>query len=390
VLPIPVAIAYSSNDYEPVRSGETSVRKVSSRLTAVIALTLLTVGAGGVATPASACACGALITNGDTSVGRERAAIKWDGTTQDLVVSLDVLNTTPDAGFIMPIPAQAEVTLEDAALFTELEDRTAARVEKVTNWWPNLSFLDKLGLTGQGDDTAGATAPVDVLEERELGPLTVAQLAANDPAALPAWLTANGYPVDEAVALAATPYAEAGWIMVAVKLTPVEVGAPLEGEIQPIKLRFPSAEPVYPMRLSQLATAPITVELYVLAPNRMDPEFTAVQGDTPALGFAGLIDPANIGPVSQIGQWLTEPTYLTRYDQVINDPSQITGDYTFTPAAEDEEYQAVIFVDRDLGWLTGGLLALLGLTLLAVVPTRIMYKRKIRAERQAGAAGQPV
>ena len=122
------------------------------------------------------------------------------------------------------------------------------------------------------------------------------------------------------------------------------------------------------MRLSQLADAPITVELYVLAPNRMDPEFTAVTGDVPELGYAGLLDPSNIGPVSQIGQWLTEPTFLTRYDQVITDPSRITGDYTFTQAATDEEYQAVIFVDRDLGWLTGGLLALLGLTLLAVVP----------------------
>jgi hypothetical protein len=68
---------------------------------------------------------------------------------------------------------------------------------------------------------------------------------------------------------------------------------------------------------------------------------------------------------------------------MITDPSQITGDYTFTQAAADEEYQAVVFVDRDLGWLTGGLLALLGLTLLAVVPTRIMYRRRIRAEREA-------
>ncbi len=361
---------------------------LGGRFSAAVGLTLLAV-VGGAATPAAACACGAYITNGDASVGRERAIVKWDGTTQDLVVSLDVLSDTPDAGFIMPVPAQAEISLEDSTLFDEFESRTKPQVEKVTNWWPNLTFLEKLGIGGDNGDSAGA-APIEVLEERELGPLTVAQLAANDPAALPAWLTANGYQVDEAVALAATPYAEAGWIMVAVKLTAVEVGAPLDGAIQPIKLRFPSAEPVYPMRLSQLATGPITVELYVLAPNRMDPEFTAIRGDTPTLGYAGLIDPANIGPVSQIGQFLTEPTFLTRYDQVISDPSRITGDYTFTQAASNDTYQAVIFVDRDLGWLTGGLLALLGLTLLAVVPTRIMYKRRIRAERRAAAAGQPL
>jgi hypothetical protein len=110
----------------------------------------------------------------------------------------------------------------------------------------------------------------------------------------------------------------------------------------------------------------------------------------PELGCAGLPDPANIGPVSRVGQWLTEPTFLTRYDQVITDPSQITGDYTFTAASTDTAFQAKIFVDRDLGWLTGGLLALLGLTLLAVVPTRIMYKRRIRRERVAAAEAQPV
>ncbi|MDQ3112709.1 MAG: DUF2330 domain-containing protein, partial [Actinomycetota bacterium] len=232
-------------------------------------------------------------------------------------------------------------------------------------------------------------APIDVLDQRELGPLTVAQLAANDPAALGGWLTANGYQVDETVAAAATPYADAGWVLVAVKLTPVEVGTTIDGAIQPIKLRFPSLEPVYPMRLSRLADAPITVELYVLAPNRMDPEFSAITGDAPKLAYAELLDPSNIGPVSQIGQWLTAPTFLTRYDQVITDPSQISGDYTFTQAATDDEFQTVIFVDRDLGWLTGGLLALLGLTLLAVVPTRIMYKRRIRDERSATAT-QPI
>jgi hypothetical protein len=364
------------------------VRMLSGRLATGAGLVVLAL-AGGAAAPAAACACGAYVTNTEVSVARERAAIKWDGTTEDLVVSLDVLGATPDAGFLMPVPAQAEITLEEASLFDELEDRTRPREERVTNWWPNLTFLDMLGLRSEDDTSAGAE-PIEVLEEHELGPLTVAQLAANDPAALPAWLTANGYPVDEAVALAAAPYAEAGWIMVAVKLTPLEVGTELEGAIQPIKLRFPSVEPVYPMRLSQLADGPIDVELYVLAPNRMEPEFTAVPGDVPLLAYAGLIDPSNIGPVSQIGQWLTAPTFLTRYDQRIDDPSRISGDYTFTQAAADEEYQAVVFIDRDLGWLTGGLIALLGLTLLAVVPTRIMYKRRIRAERRAATTTQTV
>ena len=195
-----------------------SVRKLGGRLATAAGLTTLVL-VGVAATPAAACACGAYVTNSDTSVDRERAAIMWDGTTQDLVISLDVLGASPDAALLMPLPSQAELTLEDPALFDELEDRTHPLVEKVTNWWPNFTFLERLGVGGAGRDTAGE-APVEVLEQGELGPLTVAQLAANDPAALSSWLTVNGYQVDPAVTAATAPYADAGWVIVAMKLLP--------------------------------------------------------------------------------------------------------------------------------------------------------------------------
>lgn len=349
----------------------------------VVALLVAAASVLGLSVPASACACGAYVTNTDTSITTERAAIRWDGTNQDLVVSLDVLGESPDAGFLMPVPAQATLALEDAALFEELAERTQAREERVTNWWPNLGFLEMLGIVDSDDDGVGGAPGLQVLEQRQLGEYTVAQLAANDPAALATWLTTNGYQVDETITTAATPYAEAGWVMVAAKLTAAAAaeGEVLSGVLQPIKLTFPSVEPVYPMRLSSLAADPITVELYVLAPNRMDPAFAAVPGDAPTLTYAGWIDPANIGPTSRIGQWLTAETFLTRYDQTLDEPAAIRGDYTFVQAPEDETFQTVIFVDRDLGWVTGGLIAVLVLTLLAVVPTRILYRRRIRAER---------
>ena len=87
--------------------------------------------------------------------------------------------------------------------------------------------------------------------------------------------------------------------------------------------------------------------------------------------------------MSRVGQWLSARTFLTRYEQVISDPSQVRGDYTFAQAPADDEYQGVVYVDRDLGWLTGGLLIVLGLTLLAVIPTRLAYRRRLQAEREA-------
>lgn len=359
------------------------LRSLVGRLAAVFGMVLAVLGAG-ISGSASACACGAYITNTDASIGGERAALKWDGTTEDLVVSLDVIGSSPDAAWIMPLPAQAEVSLADGALFEELADRTAPIEQKVTNWWPNFGYLEMLGITD--DEPEPSDTDVEVLAEQQLGPLTVAQLAANDPAALSTWLTDNGYPLDEVITAAAAPYAQAGWIFVAARLTAPDPAVPLQpGTLQPIRMVFPSTEPVYPMRLSQAATGAQEVSLYVLGANRMDPEFTAVPGVAPELMYAGWLDPAEIGPVSAVGQWLTVRSFLVRYDQVIENPSLITGDYTFAQAPEDEEFQATTFVDRDLGWLTGGLLTVLGLVLLAVVPTRIAYKRRLRAEYEGRA-----
>ena len=171
--------------------------------------------------------------------------------------------------------------------------------------------------------------------------------------------------------------------MVAVKLTPVEAG-------HAARRRHPTDQAPVPERRAGLPDAALAAggrpdhgrALRPRARTAWTRSSPRIRGERPEVGFAGRLDPSNIGPVSRIGQWLERADVLTRYDQVITDPSQITGDYTFVQAAADEEYQAVVLVDRDLGWLTGGLLALLGLTLLAVVPTRILYKRRIRAERR--------
>ena len=366
------------------RAGLRWLPRTSALLAAVFAL----VAGPMLATPASACACGALFTTDGATVDHETAALKYDGTNEDLVVSMDLLGSTPDAGWLMPVPAQASVSVSDIALLDELAERTRADVQRVTNWWPNFDFIDMLGI-GKDDDTAGAEQPtVSVLDQRELGPYTVAQISAKDTTALTAWLTSNGYTLPANLAGAMTPYADANWVFVAVKLTAPDPAQPYTGRLQPLRLTFPTSEPVYPMRLSQVATGPQSVTLYVIAADRMDVEFSPVQGAAPNLIYAGVVDPSNISAISRVGQWVTQRSFLVRYDQTITDPSQITSDYTFTRAASDDEFRAVVYTERDLGWLTGGLLSVLGLVLLAVIPSRIVYRRRVRSERAAEMAEQ--
>jgi hypothetical protein len=380
------------------RAGACSPLRAVARRTAVL-LGLFTFVVGpAVAIPASACACGALLSNSGLTVDREMAAILWDGSTEDLVVSMNVLGSATDAGWLMPVPGQAEVSVSDIGLLDELEQRTEPEVQRVTNWWPNFNFTEVLGLgddepadgstddASQSGDTDDSGDDVTVLDQHELGDYTVAQLAANDTEGLNAWLTANGYSLPPALATAMAPYANANWVFVAVKLTAADPADPITGRLQPLRLRFPSTEPVYPMRMSQAAGRPQSLSIWVIAPDRMAAEFTPVSDAKPTLQYAGTLDPANISAISRVGQWVTQRSILVRYDQTISDPSAITSDFTFAPAGTDDSFRAVVYAERDLGWLTGGLLSVLGLVLLAVIPTRILYRRRVRRERAADMA----
>src|SRR5687767_14576687 len=84
--------------------------------------------------PANACSCGAYIPReGDARVVEERALIRWDGQTEDIVMALGVEGESDEAAWILPVPAQATVKLADERLFDELQELTKplVRVERV-------------------------------------------------------------------------------------------------------------------------------------------------------------------------------------------------------------------------------------------------------------------
>jgi len=226
-----------------------------------------------VASPAWACGCGAYVPDREgATVADERALITWDGTTQDVLMSLGVTGSSERAAWVMPVPSAAHVTLGDAAVFTELDQLTAPRVEYRDSWWPTFTWL----LPAEAaPETAGAPGgAVDVLGRQRIGPFDVTRLAADDPVALATWLTDNGFPHPDGLDANLAPCVAGGWEVVAVELVPAEAGAPLTGNLQPLRLSFASDTVVYPMRLSRAATTPQTVDLFVLADHRMDPTAT--------------------------------------------------------------------------------------------------------------------
>ncbi len=302
----------------------------------------------GVASPAWACGCGAYIPdNPGSTIADERALIAWDGTTEDIVMSLSVMGSSDRAAWVMPVPSAADITLGDTAVFEELGKLTAPRIEYRDSWWPTLPWLV---WAGAEPETAGAPGgAVNVLSRERLGPFDVTRLAANDPTALANWLRDNGFPHPDGLDENLAPYVEDGWEIVAVQLVPAEADGSLSGPLQPLRLSFASDTVIYPMRLSRSATVSQFIDLYVLADHRMDPTAVPVAADKATLEFAGRIEP---GDSPTLADYVGDGAFLTRWKNTISEPAAIEGDYVFEQAASDTPFQQVIYRTRDRGEVT--------------------------------------
>jgi hypothetical protein len=304
----------------------------------------------GVAAPAWACGCGAYIPDrAGASVVDERAMLAWDGKTQDILMSFNVSGSSDKAAWVMPVPSAAKVSLGDTEVFNELGRLTAPRLEYRDSWWPTLTWL----LPGASpSETAGAPGgAVNVLGRQRIGPFDVTRLAADDPTALATWLADKGFPRPDGLEANLAPYIADHWEIVAIQLAPAKAGESLTGDLQPLRLSFTSDKLVYPMRLSRSATTPQTVDLYVLADHRMDPESVPVAGHKPSLEFAGRVERADLSPA--LAAYVGDGAFLTHWNDHIYQPELIDGDYVFEPAASDTPFQHVIYRTRDHGDITG-------------------------------------
>ncbi len=327
------------------------------------AVVLLTFAGLLLAEPAQACACGGAVApeGAELTVDREVAALAFDGSTEDIVMQLDMSTDVADAAVIMPTPAEPAVQLADASFFADLEAMAAPRVEYDYTWWPE-------GAAGAGDADAGA-APVggvEVLDVVPLGPLEATVLSATDADGLTDWLREHEYVMSDPMADALSPYVSEGWYFVAIRMVAEE--GTLAGEVQPVHLSFSSSSLIYPMRISAAAETDQHVTTYVIADGPVrhtDPTVTSTPGE---LLFAG--------PIAE-GQ-RTSPTwdelagagdYLTVMAYEFDDPArQIISDFTFASAPDAADYQQVVTQTRMrmiAGFPAGPVLLVLGLVGLA-------------------------
>lgn len=307
-------------------------------LTIILALTLAGLAAF-LASPAQACGCGVYIPHeGAGKVSGERVLLRWDGKTEDIIMSLGILGQSKDAAVILPVPARAELKLGDAKIFDELEELTKPLVQE-----KRVPGSLALG--------AGAPPPesaVRVLERKQLGPFDVSNLAASDANALGAWLQANGYyaSFSPAQAHVLEPYAAQGWNFIAVRVQPGTPTDTLSGNLDPLWATFASDKLVYPMRASANAQNQQTVALYVFADHRVEKNKTFGSSD---ITFADWVEQDELTNSPALKPLITRKWFLTKFEEQVI-PSQVNDDFVFTPSATDSAYRATRIVEvPDMG-----------------------------------------
>lgn len=250
----------------------------------------------------------------------QRAAIFFDGEREILVVQSKYDAGNAEAltalGWVVPVPAVPEVgTLNsDSAgfLFDLLDWATRPELDSLFRYyfWPLLVLLvirlvlriqagRKIPTRGRrwllgsyGGNTVlillllilagnsprsgmiAAPAPVQVVMEQTIGSYDIKVVKADEAGALVGWLNRHGFRYDAADEKVFADYIARRWAFVTAKITPKAAGEKSaldpRGMTNPLVLRFPSKQAVYPLALTATIGRETEIELYVLHGHKMD------------------------------------------------------------------------------------------------------------------------
>jgi hypothetical protein len=344
----------------------------------LVAALLATLIAMVLATPSYACACGAVVApdGAQATMNHEVALVHWDGSIETIVMQLALNASTDSVALVVPTPTPATVASADKATFTELDTLTAPQVQQRRHW-----TLGRPGSGAPGSLEAAAARPPEVVNQVHLGPLEATTLAGGDLSGLQKWLADNGYSIKPAVSDALDPYVRDGWSFVAMRLTS---SAPIVGGLNPVRMTFQSSRLVYPMRLSVAAPSPQQVTVFTLSDHRQqrtDADASAQAAQSTQVQFARNISTAVSDPL------LRELTgnhggYLTKIQVNISKPAQISSDFTFGNAPNDDAYRQVVYVDHDVV-IPIELILFVGFLLAAIAATVIFLLVRRQRRRHA-------
>ncbi len=285
-------------------------------------------------------------------IADEEALIAWDASKklQHFVRRASFRSSADAFGFLVPTPSKPELGEVDARIFVDLAQNLVPRVvyeDGGIALEPGCTLLAMRGLDGSApaSASAGAAPAVRVLDEKRVAGFDAVVLAADDPAALSAWLKEKGFAEGPTLTEWLRPYVENKWILTAFKVAEPAAGdatkaGPRDIGTSAVRMSFTTDRPFYPYREPadqretlqashrELDTGRRLLRVYFAS----DEKYEGALGD--GKPFAGAIKLADWVDVAVSGkELLGARTFLTVFDDT-SSPRPGTDDVFFTRAKD--------------------------------------------------------
>jgi hypothetical protein len=143
---------------------------------------------------------------------------------------------------------------------------------------PYSDMVSTMGAALGGTETV-AVRGVTVLARQQAGVFDTATLQSTNAQAVTEWLRRNGFHAPASIGPGLEHYVRRGWVFVAAKVQRTERRDRVSS-LHPLLFRFPTATPVYPLRLTGVDNGVCAIDLYVFGERRAKaPHFKAVRCD---------------------------------------------------------------------------------------------------------------
>jgi hypothetical protein len=234
----------------------------------------------------------------------QQALIHYAQGTETLVIETSFVGEDTNFAWIVPLPSPAKITPVSAGLFPTLQTIFQPKIVlSVKPYWLALpigavvvwlvrrvrreSFftllilgilllilallllpaLGRAGSRSAAGRVASTMASVRVLNRQNAGLFDTVTVQSQDPASLLSWLDENGFKTPTNIAPVIADYVHAGWVFAAARLQS-EPALGITRATHPLAFTFKTTHPVYPLRLTAVATKACRIDLYVFGPSR--------------------------------------------------------------------------------------------------------------------------
>lgn len=207
----------------------------------------------------------------------QRAVLTFDGGRETLILQTAYEGDGSDFAWVIPVPEHVtagDIGTADPAIFDDLY--------YLTEPWTYYGARGGGGILGCSSGGQRRLTSVRVWETMRVDDYQIAILSAGESADLADWLNQNGYAFPAGHQGELDYYVGKSWFFVAVRIGPAASdygGAPpppigggnRPDHLRPLRLRFDTSAPVYPMRISAASSdGEVEVLLYIIAPHRVD------------------------------------------------------------------------------------------------------------------------